>query len=447
MGSPESTSDVPFRPVDERPLEPKEHVSVTADIALFHIAGEPETPPGEPASEPPQAITPLPPSPSNATRLVPPAPAISAPSSVKFPARPRPGSWRQCVNHRRVRSETMCPTCAVGYCRECKQPICLTCDNPCVSVSEYQKWLQQERLRARPMIEEVKTILTYPFRDPMAFVLFALFTGFFGFAARFSPRAIVFSQGILLWYSFHALYQVAGGNLKHFIPDFNDISDLIRPLWLSAGCWLVTWGPLLLLATMFTVNVGMGTDLGSVMGGAPTVHQEPYAASSEADDPALAQMQELLGGLEDEGAAGGTLAAGVATEEQSFRQPSLPAADLSGPDERSFGVSVLLLLALVWKVAYVPAALIVAGLSKRIAAVLNPLAGIDIIRRMGPVYWHAMLIYTMLAAAELGIGKILGLFPLVGGFGMSFVEAYIALTVGCTLGLAVYKKAPELGWG
>ena len=50
-----------------------------------------------------------------------------------------------------------------------------------------------ERLRTRPMMDEIKTILAYPLQDPMAFFIFATITGFFGFAALFSVRAIIFS--------------------------------------------------------------------------------------------------------------------------------------------------------------------------------------------------------------------------------------------------------------
>ena len=101
---------------------------------------------------------------------------------------------------------------------------------------------------------------------------------------------------------------------------------------------------------------------------------------------------------------------------------------------------------MLWKIAYTPVALIVAALSKNVWSVLNPLIGIQTIRRMGTVYWHVLLIYTGLTIAELGVGKLFEFLPIVGAIGMAFVKAYIAIAIGCALGLAVYKKAPELGW-
>ena len=40
---------------------------------------------------------------------------------------------------------------------------------------------------------------------------------------------------------------------------------------------------------------------------------------------------------------------------------------------------------------------------------------------------------------------LLGLIPLAGKFLGAFVQSYTYLAVGCLLGLAVFKKAPELG--
>jgi hypothetical protein len=102
-------------------------------------------------------------------------------------------------------------------------------------------------------------------------------------------------------------------------------------------------------------------------------------------------------------------------------------------------------LALVWKVVYTPVALTVAGMSRSSWSTLNPLIGFDTIRTMGGVYWQAMGIYTVIALAEWVITAILSLIPILGGIVAAFVDAYAYLMIGCTLGLAVFKKAPELG--
>jgi hypothetical protein len=107
---------------------------------------------------------------------------------------------------------------------------------------------------------------------------------------------------------------------------------------------------------------------------------------------------------------------------------------------------LLIGLALVWKVAYTPVALIVAALSANLWSIINPLIGIDTIRRMGPLYMQTMLVYSGLATARWALGSASGYVPFVGGVVMSFIDAYFYLAVGCLLGLAVFKRASELGW-
>jgi hypothetical protein len=65
---------------------------------------------------------------------------------------------------------------------------------------------------------------------------------------------------------------------------------------------------------------------------------------------------------------------------------------------------------------------------------------------MGGVYWQALLIYSFFAGTQWLLGAGLSFIPIAGGIVRSFVDAYAYLAIGCTLGLAVFKKARELGW-
>jgi hypothetical protein len=102
-------------------------------------------------------------------------------------------------------------------------------------------------------------------------------------------------------------------------------------------------------------------------------------------------------------------------------------------------------LAIAWKVLYSPVALVAAAISRGFVATLNPLAGIGAIRSMGATYWSAMGVYTGIAVLETLLVAVLGFIPLAGRFLGAFVQSYTYLAVGCLLGLAVFKKAPELG--
>ena len=102
-------------------------------------------------------------------------------------------------------------------------------------------------------------------------------------------------------------------------------------------------------------------------------------------------------------------------------------------------------LAVLWKILYSPVALVAAAISRGFLATLNPLAGIGAILRMGGTYWSAMAIYSLIALVEIVLVTMLGMIPIAGRFLAAFVQSYTYLAIGCLLGFAVFKKAPELG--
>jgi hypothetical protein len=361
------------------------------------------------------------------------AAAASAPAPLSFqatatagsravPAEPRGRanpSWRRCVNHPGDRSNSVCRTCSVGYCRECEHKVqnavvCTRCETLCVPAADHEARLERDRRRAQPMMDELHTILTYPLRDVTAFISLAIFTGIFGALGHVSvlygqAAAVLFSQGVLMAYCFTALSRVSAGNLQDFMPDIGDIHDLATNLRLGLAALVAGSGPLLLL--IFLVPA-----LAIVGGG---VAHPPDAEQVEA--PAVGQ------------AGGGPV----------------PVVDVSDSLEEDTAPGVILFLvaflALVWKIVYTPMALTVAGLSRSILSTLNPVLGFDTMKRMGSVYWHAMGIYTVIALTQWVLGAVLGFIPIAGMIVYSFVAAYAYLMIGCTLGMAVFKKAVELG--
>jgi hypothetical protein len=116
------------------------------------------------------------------------------------------------------------------------------------------------------------------------------------------------------------------------------------------------------------------------------------------------------------------------------------------PEKPSILGPILLLVAVAWKILYTPVALVVAALSRSILSTLNPALGIWAIGKMGVVYWQCLGIYCVLAGTQWALGLVLGFIPIVGGLIAAFINAYASLAIACTLGLGVYKKAPELDW-
>jgi hypothetical protein len=376
------------------------------------------------------------PAPAAVSRPVPKAaaaapPAAAAPGAEGKVERPRslPIPWRRCQNHPQVRSEHVCPKCAKGFCDPCTQKvqnaaICPSCEGLCVAAAAYEEMQEKAKQRDRTMMDEVAVIVRYPLRDTMSFVLLALFTWFFGLAATFMGYAVLLSKGVLTWYSFNAVSKVSIGNMRDLMPDFRDVSDIAQALRLSLAALVISAGPFFLCVFLIPGA--------SMLAVGPSFSQGPRLQVVHAQPPASPAQEEDE--KDDEKAA-------EKEEAHSPFEARREGASLMAP------LAMLgIVIAALWMIAYMPVALIVAALSKSILSTLNPVIGIDTIKKMGGSYWQALAVYLVLVATQFLLGLGLKLIPFAGGLVMGFVNAYAALAIGCTLGLAVFKKGAELGW-
>jgi hypothetical protein len=304
-----------------------------------------------------------------------------------------------------------------------KAVACGHCEGLCEPVKDHLERQARERWRARPMWDEIPSILAYPTRDPMGFFFLAVFVWIFGLLGRLAlfggALGFLFSQGLLMGYAFHALTKVAEGNLRDFMPEFRDLDDIAKPLRLGGAALLVSTGPLLLAAfllpgvTLLKYVVEHPAATGAIVHAAPSA-QPPADPAPGAEDAAEPAESEALEGL-----------------------PTARTILLWG---------VLVLVAFLWKLAYTPMALTVAGLSRSVLKTLNPALGVETMRLMGGVYWQAWLVYLVLEVVRTVSGLVVSSVPVAGSLARAFIDAYAWLAVGCTLGLAVFKKARELDW-
>ena len=345
-------------------------------------------------------------------------PAAAAPGAEGKVERPRslPVPWRRCQNHPQVRSEHVCPKCAKGFCDPCTQKvqnaaICPSCEGLCVAAAAYEEMQEKAKLRDRTMMDEVAVIVRYPFRDTMSFVLLALFTWFFGLAATFMGYAVLLSKGVLTWYSFNAVSKVSIGNMRDLMPNFRNVSDIAQALRLSLAALVISAGPFFLCVFLIPGA--------SMLAGGPSFSQGPRLQVVHAQPPASPAEEE---------------------------PPSPFEARREGASMMAPLAMLGIVIAALWMIAYMPVALIVAALSKSILSTLNPVIGVDTIKKMGGSYWQALGVYLVLVATQFVLGLGLKLIPFAGGLVMGFVNAYAALAIGCALGLAVFKKGAELGW-
>jgi hypothetical protein len=99
-------------------------------------------------------------------------------------------------------------------------------------------------------------------------------------------------------------------------------------------------------------------------------------------------------------------------------------------------------------------ALAVAGYSEDLGSILNPLVGLDTVKRMGGVYWKVFGMYLVVQ----GIGFLLSFLvnlltasltlPLMGNIPARLLDGvitfYASLAVAYLLGLALNHCAPQL---
>ena len=333
--------------------------------------------------------------------------AIAATAATAERPHSLPVPWRRCQNHPQARSEHVCPKCAKGFCDACVQKAqdaatCPSCGGPCVAAAAYEEMQDKARQLERSMMDEIGVIAGYPLSDTRAFVLLSLFpwllglagllfTRFFGLFAAFAGVMTLLSKVVLTWYSFQALSKVSVGRVRDLMPDFRNASAIAHSLRLSLAALLISAGPFFLFVFLIP-----GASV--LTGGDSYAGPSPFEAQSE----------------------GGSIVGPI--------------------------VMLGIVIAVIWMVAYLPVALTVAARTKRVLSTLSPTIGVDTIKKMGGTYWQALALYLAIVVAQTVAAYVLGLIPFLGSLAAAFVNTYAALAIGCTLGLAVFKRATELGW-
>lgn len=114
-----------------------------------------------------------------------------------------------------------------------------------------------------------------------------------------------------------------------------------------------------------------------------------------------------------------------------------------------------MLLFIGWAVFYYPMALTVAGYTQSFGSVVNPLVGLDTIRRMGVTYFKAFAMVILVQVIALVVGAIIYFvtsplaLPFMGNPVANFIDAiftfYFYLVIACILGLSLFKCADRLG--
>lgn len=372
-----------------------------------------------------------------------------------------------CYSHPETPPVYLCRVCNTALCEACpkfvstsKIPLCPLCGDLCKPYEQVKtKAVNMEFQSSGFGFDDFGRAIRYPFQHKTALLCGAIMYGLLLLAGF---RGSVIAYVIMFGCMSHVISQVAWGRLnRSFMPDFgsfNFLDDVVVPAFLGIGITIVTWGPVivLILALLFGVFSGPGSSLPG----------DPGKESAEQSGPSQEDLSVLMDPNADP----------KKSEEASKKLDQLrPGTQISQEAERSkneqsdpgaglrtllpylgAGITVVLLflLGLAWAIFYYPMALAVAGYTQSFASVINPLVGLDTIRRMGSTYFKA---FGMVLAIQVVAGIVAVIvatitaplaLPFFGNLPAKFIDGtltfYFNLVIACLLGLSLYKCADRL---
>jgi hypothetical protein len=375
-----------------------------------------------------------------------------------------------CYNHPQDIPYYVCPSCATGLCQACAKFLDAHRIATCPLCGEFCKVFEEVKARADGIafqssgfgLDDFVRAIRYPLQHKVALLSGALIYGVLRLGGlRGSVIAFVIMFGCMS----HVISQLAWGRLnRSFMPDFSEFSpwdDLVVPIFLGLGITIVSWGPVIvLMAALFFGMLNAGPNVLSLnsgqaeaaqRSGPPTPADLAPLTDPNADSKQLEEANQKLNQLRP-----GAQIAEEAERSKKANSDNNPALSAILPFlGAGILIVVLLLVGLAWAIFYYPMALAVAGYTQSFSAVINPMVGLDTIRRMGAIYFKAFGMVLLVQAVGLVISKMVFAvtsplaLPFFGNLPATFIDGtisfYLNLVISCVLGLSLFKCGDRLG--
>lgn len=398
-----------------------------------------------------------------------------------------------CYTHTDAPAAYVCKECANKFCKACPNSfgsvkVCPVCGEMCetlgVMAEKKQKAVRYQRAVTEGFgFEDFGRAWTYPFKFWQSLGLGALFVAFLsfgGFYGNLLANMIVF--GCIA----QTIGQVAHGNLdRNFMPSFDDfdvLDDVLKPFILSIGIWIVTWLPtvVLLIALMFNV-------LSSVTNPTETLNDKrENAEEAVAESPSTRILLEQTksnsnsavksdsepfsdddmnvlingGNAEQEAATAQRVEEMIKSSRQIKVERQKPDHELvyemfEPALKAALPFLFLIGLSVLWGIFYSPMALAIAGYTRSFLQTINPLVGIDTMKRMGGTYFAAFAFVLVVQIVSFVLMVVVAVvtspfeMPFLGNLPAKFIGSmvtfYFALVTAFILGSALYKSSDRLG--
>jgi hypothetical protein len=425
----------------------------------------------------------------------------------------------KCALHADVDAFFLCEGCANSFCKACPNSyggtvrICPLCGAMCHPAAEVkastQKLLQPSFVVGQPFgTADFFNALVHPFNfktslfvGAFLFMIFTLGRGAGAMGGIFMIVGGIFSGMSANALTFGVLSNtidkfIQGKFDENFMPDFDDFElweNVIHPFFLSIAAYVSSFGPFLLTLAIgfYLVTSAVNSRIDSYKSDLERIPGTPVYNGRELVDQS-GDVKKVLQGIDEkqrERIAGmDTLGDGETAaeptpfvDEESRKQEALWAevtesrkqtlesalgktAETRAQEDAEtikafLGLAaplvVLGFITFVWGLIFFPAACAVAGYSKSFLATINPLVGLDTMRRLGVDYLKILAMGFLLLVALLIVSGVLGAIfsafdlPMVGNLPATALAAlftfYLAAVFSCILGYALYKRADRLG--
>jgi hypothetical protein len=421
-----------------------------------------------------------------------------------------------CMIHPTVESAFICNDCGNGFCKPCPKSfggsvkICPMCGALCHPVEQVRAEQRETAMRTNAISagfgsSDFFNAIAFPFRFKASLFFGALMFMFFSIGQSASSMGGIFMiaasiisymMANMLWFGVLAntVDNFSQGKLEeNFMPSFDDFNlwdDVVHPFFLYIGVIISSFGPFIatMVIGMYLVMNAASSQMNTFQSEIEKLPGTQYYAGREPVEQSK-RVKEMVGNISDEheqiidehidAATTGNVNAPRVDKEtrdqeelwrqaQESRKAGLEAAfgktKETREKEQSAMISGLLSLAaplviigaitFLWGVFFFPAACAVAGYTRTFMASINPLVGLDTIKRLGGTYVKILLMGLTLVIAYVIVS---GIFALIfapfdlPGFGNlpakalgSMFTFYLSIVFSCILGYALFKNSDKL---
>lgn len=419
------------------------------------------------------------------------------------PPPPPPPPANVCVIHPDNEPAYGCDGCGNLFCKGCPTSyggsvkVCPLCGAMCRSLAQareqQQKAIQYQKDLAQGFgFDDFGRALAYPFKFKTSLIAGAIMFMFFTLGQSASGVGGIFMKGaaIFCWMLANMLTfgvlantmnNMSQGRLhENFMPSFDDFNlwdDVVHPFFLSLAAYVSSFGLVIVVvavAIFYTFSSAVEQQGEAIKNMGP---QMEHAREQMRKAPGYGHTAEEQALIDDE-TPPMTPAEQQALEDgdieklqrvmQENRKKELESIVGQTPETKQqelremFGrlaavaipLFLLLVVGVLWGLFYFPAACAVAGYTRSFWATLNPLVGLDTIKRIGFDYAKILLMLFILSIASGIVSFIFGLLfspfdlPGVGNLPAvavgSFFTFYFAVVFALILGLAMYKNSAKL---